>query len=229
MNTPKNFKRFELKYLITTENYERILELMKDKMIADIHGKSTICNIYFDTPDYLLIRRSLDKPVYKEKLRLRSYGLPNDDTTVFLELKKKYYKIVYKRRECLKYKDALEFIKNHEPFSQVTREIAYFMDLYQGIKPAIFISYDREAFYSIDDKNLRITFDTNIMGRNENVSFDEGIYGHTILKEGMILMEIKAIKALPLWLCDFLTEEHIFRKSFSKYGDLYKYLKSIKN
>jgi SPX domain protein involved in polyphosphate accumulation len=228
MKSQQYFERYELKYLITPDQYHRLLEVMKDKMKADEYGKSTVLNIYYDTPNYLLVRRSIEKPVYKEKLRLRTYSLPDDDASVFLELKKKYQNKVYKRRECMKYKTARDFLKSPEPFSQVTKEIAYFMDFYKDLYPAIFLSYDREAFLGISDSGFRITFDTNVLGRNENVSFESSVYGYAILPDDTILMEIKTATSIPLWLTSFLTKEKIFNISFSKYGNVYKILESNK-
>ena len=49
------FKRYEIKYLVTDEQKKMIMREMQKYMYADKYGKSTICNIYFDTPDFLLI------------------------------------------------------------------------------------------------------------------------------------------------------------------------------
>ena len=120
------FKRHELKYLVSAEQREFIESEFARYMIPDEHGESTICNIYYDTPDFRLIRRSLEKPVYKEKLRLRSYGTASKDEKVFLELKKKYKGIVYKRRISLNCDEAQDALKNGERLpenSQIAKEI----------------------------------------------------------------------------------------------------------
>lgn len=216
------FKRYELKYLLDDAQYSALMRAMEEKMRGDEYGMSDICNIYFDTPDYRLIRRSLEKPAYKEKLRLRSYGTPSEDSRVFLELKKKYESIVYKRREAMSYREALGFIESPMPYSQITREIAYFMDFYPEIAPAVFISYKREAYYGISDPELRITFDRDILWRNTETELSRGIYGNAILPDGRRLMEIKTGGAMPLWLASVLSEEKIRQTSFSKYGRAYE-------
>lgn len=115
------FKRHELKYLITAEQREYIEKAICEYMMPDEYGESTICNIYYDTDNYRLIRRSIEKPMYKEKLRLRSYGKSADDKTVFLELKKKYDGVVYKRRISLPCKDAVDFMEGKADLKEDTQ------------------------------------------------------------------------------------------------------------
>ena len=217
------FKRYEIKYLITKEQKETIEQLMSGYMEADKYGRSTICNIYFDTPNYLLIRRSTDKPMYKEKLRVRSYGTADKESTIFVELKKKYDSVVYKRRIDMKEKTAMKFLceRRKKPESQIGREIDYCFERYEGLQPKVFISYEREAFYSKTDKNFRITFDEKILWRDYDLSLCSGAYGSELLKKDEALMEIKTAGAIPLWLTRFLSENKIYKTSFSKYGTAY--------
>ena len=169
MNNQMTFKRYEIKYLITTEQKALLLNEMKPFMDADIHGKSTILSLYLDTPDFLLVRRSLDKPIYKEKLRLRSYGTAQPDTDVFIELKKKYDSVVYKRREAMKLFELESYLKTGimPKDTQIMREIDFAMKRYAGIAPAVLLSYEREAFYDKYDYDFRMTFDENILWRTE--------------------------------------------------------------
>lgn len=221
------FQRYELKYLITQEQLQKLKAFMHPFMKGDAYGRSTICNIYFDTPNYLLIRRSLEKPVYKEKLRLRSYGTATKNSTVFVELKKKYQSVVYKRRLPMLYNDAVRYLYERESIenpTQIIREIDYFWDFYRELKPAVFLSYEREAFYARDNADFRITFDQNLLFRTEDLSLASGAYGTPILPGGYTLMEIKAAGALPLWITRFLSENRIFKTSFSKYGTAYEIL-----
>ena len=193
-------------------------------MIPDEHGESTICNIYYDTPDFRLIRRSLEKPVYKEKLRLRSYGTASKDEKVFLELKKKYKGIVYKRRISLNCDEAQDTLENGERLtenSQIAKEINYFLDFYGDIFPAVYLCYDRTAYFGADDSDLRITFDRNIRWRTEDIDLKVEPYGEQILDRGYSLMEIKAAGSMPLWLAELLAQGGIKQISFSKYGMAY--------
>lgn len=224
------FKRYELKYLISEEQYRKLREAMSEHMHGDEYGRSTICNLYFDTPDYLLIRRSIEKPVYKEKLRVRSYGIATEDSTVFIELKKKYEKVVYKRRISTAEQTAMKFLVDREPVceGQIAKEINYFLDFYKPISPTCFLSYEREAFYGNDDHDFRMTFDRNILWRDYDLSLCKGIYGNPILKENQVLMEIKVAAAIPLWLARFLSENKIYKTSFSKYGNAYRTLHNDK-
>lgn len=224
MGNQNIFKRYELKYLISGEQKQQILRIMEPFMAPDQFGRHSINNIYYDTMDDLLIRRSLEKPVYKEKLRVRSYGTADTDSEVFVELKKKYKGVVYKRRISMTQREAEDYLagKRKAPKqTQITDEIDYFLHFYQGLRPAVYLSYEREAFYGTEDENLRITFDEDILWRDENISLLQGPYGTPILKENQVLMEIKVPAAMPLWLATALSEKGIFKTSFSKYGQAY--------
>lgn len=219
------FERRELKYRITDAQRAALEAAFGARMIPDEHGESTICNIYYDTADYRLIRASLEKPAYKEKLRLRSYGVTEPGGEVFLELKKKYKGIVYKRRITLPEDAAGEFIAGRAPLGehgQIGREIEYFTAFYAPLLPAVHLSYERSAWFSREDRDLRITFDKNIRFRQEDVSLTLPAGGRRILPEGESLMEIKAAAALPLWLVSELDTLGIYQSTFSKYGEAYK-------
>lgn len=218
------FRRHELKYLISAEQREAIEQALSEFMIPDEHGESTICNLYYDTDNFRLIRRSIEKPMYKEKLRLRSYGKSEDDKTVFLELKKKFKGVVYKRRISLPCKDAMDFMEGKSDLkedTQIGKEIKYFIKYYETLKPRVYLCYDRTAYFSAVDRDLRITFDRNILWRTENLDLRSDHYGTDILKDGQSLMEIKSGTAMPLWLVDILNKTKIRRTPFSKYGNAY--------
>ena len=220
------FKRYEYKYKITLEQKERLLRVMEPYMILDQYGRTTIRNLYFDTDNYRLIRRSIEKPVYKEKLRVRSYEKADGDSTVFVELKKKYKHVVYKRRISLTEEKAMAWLcegKSPEPSTQISREIDYFMQYYENLTPKAFLSYEREAYQSRQEgDDFRITFDETVLCRQTDLSLRKDAYGTPLLPEGVCLMEIKCSGGIPLWMTKALSEEHIYRTSFSKYGTAYQ-------
>ena len=222
------FKRYEKKYRISKKQKNRILSLIGDRLYEDEHGKSTVCSLYLDTPSHLLIRNSIDAKDYKEKLRIRSYNVPSLDARVFLEIKKKYKGIVYKRRVSLSLAEAYAYIDSLSmPFdSQITREIDYAMRLYSHPRPSMLIAYEREAYFSNEDKNLRITFDSGVRFREDDLFLEKGNHGTYILEPDEYIMEIKTGGAMPLWLSRMLSENEIFPSSFSKYGK--SYLKVLK-
>ncbi len=216
------FQRYELKFILTLEQYHLIKKAMEPYMCQDQYGETNICNLYCDTSNFRLVRRSNEKPFYKEKLRIRSYGVLKEDMPVFIEIKKKFDSIVYKRRIEGNEKDIYKILTGDTPnTSQIGQEISYFTKLYKGIKPQMFISYHREAFYGIKDKDFRITFDKSILWRNCDLSLRSGIYGEYVLPEDKILMEIKTSSTIPLWLIKFLSKNKIYKTSFSKYGTAY--------
>lgn len=218
------FQRVELKYLLDRAQFEALWEILQPYMRPDEYGRSTICNIYFDTPDRRLVRTSLEKPVYKEKLRLRTYGVPKPDSTAFVELKKKYKGVVYKRRITLPYAEAFEWLccgwtpKND---SQIQREITWFLQFYGSLEPAAALCYDRVALYSREDSGLRITFDEAIRWREYDMDLQLGDGGERLLGADQCLMEIKTAGGMPTWLTDALCDLQIYPTSYSKYGSAY--------
>ena len=218
------FKRYELKYMLTLEQKEKILKAMEEHMALDKYGRTVIRNIYFDTDNYRLIRRSIEKPTYKEKLRIRSYAQAEPNSPVFVELKKKYKHVVYKRRISMPEVKAMEWICNkqhHREETQISEEIEYFVDYYGDLHPTVFLSYEREAYYSMDGSDFRVTFDDHILCRQADMSLEYEVWGTPILEEGKVLMEIKCSGGIPLWMTRVLSEEHIYKTSFSKYGTAY--------
>lgn len=277
------FKRYELKYMITREQKDRILRAMEPYMVQDKFGRSTIRNIYFDTDDFILARHSIAKPDFKEKLRIRSYAAASPDSTVFVELKRKFDQVVYKRRVALPENFAMKWTRGfagrlssngtapagtagsitasatgsngarilHKELAalppQMTSEINYFLNYYGTLRPAVFLSYDRLAYRMRDipaagsqsdihrngtgtgssmpavqtAPDLRVTFDENILFRDYDMSLGSDIYGTPLLEDGKVLMEIKCSGGIPLWMTQVLSEEHIYKTSFSKYGTAY--------
>ena len=219
------FRRYELKYLLTMAQKETVLKAMQPYMTLDKYGRTTIRNLYYDTDSYLLIRRSIETPAYKEKLRIRSYSQTDDNSTVFVELKKKYKHVVYKRRISLPYTDATAWLsreKHPAKHTQIANEIDYFLDYYGSLHPTVFLSYERKAYYCNDGSDFRVTFDDNILCRQEDLSLESEVYGTPILPEGKVLMEIKCSGGIPLWMTGVLSREGVYKTSFSKYGTAYR-------
>ncbi|MFC3768966.1 polyphosphate polymerase domain-containing protein [Paenibacillus sp. GCM10012303] len=226
------FNRYENKYLLDEAAFHRFSNRLLEYMELDDYNKEhsfySISNLYFDTKDDALIRKSLSKPKYKEKLRLRSYGVPKADAKVYLELKKKVFGLVNKRRSALRLQEAYDFVRTGiapapMPYmnTQVIQEIHYFLQRYE-LEPKVYLAYERKALFSIDNRDLRITFDTNIRSRRYDLMLEAGDYGEPLLEPGRWLMEVKAEKTIPMWLARMLSEHQMFRTSFSKYGNEYK-------
>lgn len=233
------FNRYENKYLLSEQAfqqfYDRLLEYMELDEYNKQHEFYSISNIYFDTKDDALIRKSLSKPKYKEKLRLRSYGVPKQDARVYLELKKKVFGLVNKRRTSLRLNEAYRFVRTGiEPplldymNKQVLHEIHYFLQRYD-LEPKVYLAYDRKALFSKESRDLRITFDTNIRSRRCGLRLEDGDHGEPLIDSNLWLMEVKAERTIPMWLSRMLSEHQMFRTSFSKYGNEYKkYISSRK-
>lgn len=218
------FERTEIKYLLSAGQYRRLREALDEFTGPDRYPFGSIASLYFDTPDHRLIRASLNKPVYKEKLRLRSYGVPGPDSLVFAELKKKYQGIVYKRRVGMSLADGMSYLggERQSPAPcQISREIDWMLRHYGNLAPSMHISCDRTSLVGIEDPGLRITFDKNILWRDSGLFLDCGAWGAALLKPGWRLMEVKLAGAMPLWLSRLLDRFGIYPVSFSKYGSAY--------
>lgn len=228
----RTFKRKEIKFLLTDEQYKTLIPVLEQYMRPDeycIDGKEYgIYNIYYDTDDNYLIRQSLAKPYYKEKLRLRSYYSPaKPSDKVFLEIKKKVGGIVVKRRVTMTLEQATKYIETGEkPISnkyiqnQVFAELDAFLNKYK-VTPKQYISYKRQAYFGKDDNNFRVTFDRNITTRRNDLRLSSNSYGWQIINTTQHLMEVKISQGIPLWLANAMAELGIFRTSFSKYGTGY--------
>ena len=210
------FKRYEKKYMICPQQYERFRQQLDEHIRPDHFFTSTVCSIYYDTDNYSLIRNSIDKPIYKEKLRLRSYNVPKPDDDVFVELKGKFKGLVYKRRVMMRHEEAVAYLAGErsapqDGFLKTT-----------PVQPKVFIGCDRQAYVAKDDESLRITFDENIRWRDYELELSAGSHGENILPQGYVLMELKIPEACPMWLARMLSEHQLFPAGFSKYGTCYK-------
>ena len=219
------FKRVEKKYLLTPEQYRLLRPTVMPYVKPDEFGKSTILSLYLDTPDYRMIRSSIEAYNFKEKLRIRSYGVATPNSKVFLEAKRKYNGVVYKRRIGMKCSEADNYIENGTvpADTRIMKELDYTMEHYGRPAPAALIICERQAFFFDDNPNLRITFDENIRARvDERLTLTDGTDGTLLLPEGYVLMEFKTDGTMPLWLARALNELEIYPTSFSKYGTAYR-------
>ena len=219
------FQRHELKFLLTLAQKAKILQAMEPTMALDQYGRTVIRNVYFDTENYRVARKSIERPVYKEKLRMRSYQQAFPGSPVFVELKKKYESVVYKRRLMIPEQAAVDWVTGRAPCgeqSQIAKEIDYFLSYYRTLRPAAFLSYEREAFYNKAGGDFRITFDDAILFRQEALSLEAEVGGIPLLPKDQVLMEVKCSGGMPLWLTRVLSEEKIYKTSFSKYGSAYQ-------
>ncbi len=217
------FRRIEQKYIVSKEEYEKIINLSSNRLEKDPYFESINASIYFDTKNSDLIISSLDKPIYKEKVRVRSYGIPSLEDKVFLEIKKKYEGIVYKRRIAIKLKDLYSYLDGKEELNgnkQKAKEIDYYFKYYNLI-PSLYLAYDRKSYIGFENSHFRVTFDTNVRSRNYDLNLEKGDYGDINLEDKYI-MEVKSIKSIPLWFSSILSELKIYPSSYSKYGEIYK-------
>lgn len=227
------FKRYEKKFLMDEAMMERLMPVLLEHMELDKFCKNGqsyhICNLYYDTAQNDVIRDSLQHPYYKEKLRMRSYGIPKDGSTkVFLELKKKVAGEVTKRRAKLRYDQAQRFLADRTMPEgldyldrQILREVEYYLS-HKDVRPTVFVSYDRVALFDRSDKSFRLTFDYNLRTLRGEVSFEKGVEAQPLMEEGFRLMEVKVSNAYPKWFADLLSDSGIHRHSFSKFGVEYK-------
>ena len=227
------FNRIEQKYVLTKEEYQELFKRIESHLEKDKYFQSKICNLYFDNDNNDLIINSIDKPIFKEKIRLRSYSVPDLNDIVFLELKGKYKDIVFKRRLEIVLDDFYKYLKtgiiNSKYNNQVMKEIDYVIKKFK-LKPKLFIGYDRLSYYDKDNINFRVTFDYDLRSREDELRLELGDNGN-LYNKSIYIMEVKSLNAMPLWFTKILSDMKIYPRSFSKYGEIYKekYLKENKN
>ena len=217
-------KRYEWKYILSAEQTDFLCERLKGHMEPDMYGLTTIASLYYDTPDRRLVRASIEKPEFKEKIRLRAYGPATETSPVFLELKRKALGLVYKRRVKATVSEVERFFArelNLDEDGQIDREITYFRDFYQELVPACMILYDRTAYYE-PGGDLRLTIDRNPRYRTDGLSFNQSPIGIPLLAPGETILEVKVQDTIPLWLVRILSEGGIKHGSISKYGEAYR-------
>ena len=212
------FRRIEQKYLINKDQRDRLLNRIANYIEEDEYFKSEISNIYFDNENHELLIESLEKPVFKIKVRLRKYNGCND---VFLEIKDKINGIVGKRRIKLTLDEFYDYINNHKiKNNQIMKELDYYFKLF-NLKPSIFVAYDRLSYKEKNNKNLRITIDANLRSRYNDLKLESGSYGDKYFDNDTYIMEIKVLDSMPLWLVKNLSKLKIYPISFSKVGSIY--------
>ncbi|MHB8128680.1 MAG: VTC domain-containing protein [Mobilitalea sp.] len=227
------FNRYEKKYIISDKVYQLIKPQLEKYMELDAHSRNgdfyTICNIYYDTPDNEIIRKSIEKPAYKEKLRLRSYGVVGPKDKVYLEIKKKYNHCVNKRRTSIILEEAYNYFETKQKpkaknliNEQILNEIDFMIHRYPTLQPALYLSYDRNAMFGIENNNFRITFDTNIRTRRYDLRLDIANYGELLLPPDHWVMEAKLDQTAPLWFAELLSRYKVYPTTFSKYGTEYQ-------
>lgn len=219
----KIFKRVEQKYILTEEQYLLLQDMIKDHFKKDKYYESKIYNIYFDNDNNDSIITSIEKPKYKSKVRLRSYGPAGNKDYVYLEIKQKYNGVVYKRRINLTLEEYYRYWKDNifpKKNKQIIKEIDYHIK-YQKLHPFIFVAYDRLSYYAKDDNNFRITFDTNLRSRTKNLLLKDTRENEYFFNEKKYIMEVKCLFSLPLWFTKELSKYKIYPRSFSKVGNIY--------
>ena len=231
METITVMKRYEMKYILSREQLFFLQSSLIGHMEVDQYGKTSIASIYYDTSDYRLIRTSIERPAYKEKIRLRSYGIAKDDDRVYLELKRKVEGVVYKRRVGTSEEDASLFLNNKKNTigeNQIAKELVYFRNFYERLEPKIMIAYDRTSYAEIDG-DIRLTIDENPRYRTYDLNLHTSMDGQLLLPAGSAILEIKVQQEMPLWLVSILSKGKIYKTNLSKVGEAYKRILSTNN
>jgi hypothetical protein len=228
------FQRYEKKFILTIHQFNGLIKSIEKQMVLDPYRlggqRYHLRNVYFDTVDHQLISNSLLKPDFKEKLRIRKYGRQGDGTSlVFLEVKRKVKGIVTKRRASMSLDEIDAFMEQKiiparttYYDQQILNELNYMTRIYD-LKKAVFIEYDRLAFFDKEDPEFRVTFDENILTRYQDYDFESVTSGVSLLMPGQILMEVKVGEAMPLWFAKALSKHKVYLGSFSKYGKAYEF------
>lgn len=213
-------RRVELKYLLDKDKYEEIQKKLRNKIKQDKYHKYTIHNLYLDTSDNHLINSSLEKPLYKEKIRIRCYNTPKNEDYAYIEIKQKYADIVAKEREKIKLEKLFKYLYFGESINFKNKRIENALKTYK-LKPFYIVSYDRLAYVGKNDNSFRLTFDQNLRSRKCNLDLESTNEESLYFNKENYIMEVKTINALPLWFVKILADLKIYPSSFSKIGNIY--------
>lgn len=219
--TQEVFERKEIKYILTPEKKAELMFALSDNLKKDKYFKGTNCSIYFDNDQHYIAVHSLEKPLYKEKLRIRSYNVPKSlDDTIFIEIKKKFDGLGNKRRIATTLRDFYQYLETGELKTdnpQIKSELDYCFKLY-NLKPSLYLAYDRLSYCGKNEPGFRVTFDHNVRSRTTDLKLEHGDKGEKYFENNEIVMEVKAMDAFPLWFVKSLSSLHIYPTSFTKYG-----------
>ncbi|MDO4889673.1 MAG: polyphosphate polymerase domain-containing protein [Candidatus Saccharibacteria bacterium] len=219
------FRRVETKYILTPAEFKALLALIVPYIEKDRYFKATNCSVYYDTDSRYLAIHSMEKPMYKEKVRVRSYNVPKSlDDPVFIEIKKKYAGIGNKRRITTTLGEFYHYEKTGKLETenpQIKAELDHCFKFY-CLRPALYVAYDRLSFCGKNDGHFRLTFDQNVRSREQDLKLEHGDKGENYFRNGEIVMEVKALNAYPIWFTRALSNLKIYPASFSKYGRIYE-------
>lgn len=226
------FKRYELKYLITRAEHDALREAILGRMAYDTYGdpegKYNIVSLYFESDEKDIYYETVNKLRFRQKLRLRVYDHATLESPSFIEIKQKFTNVVNKRRTVIPLHEAYDvlnrpfddsYIKDlHASNPQILREALHFRNLYK-LKPATVVSYDRQAFSGIRDgeKDLRVTFDYNLMCRDDDLAIENGPEGIHFTDTNLVILEVKVSNSVPFWLARILSEFEFYKQGFSKF------------
>ena len=215
------FERKEVKYILTPKEHQELMTALKDHLKKDKYFKGTNCSIYFDNDEHYIAVHNLEKPLYKEKLRIRSYNVPKSlDDTIFIEIKKKFKGLGNKRRIAVKLKDFYRYLETGElktDNQQIKSELDYCFKFY-NLKPSLYLAYDRLSYCGKNEPDFRVTFDQNIRSRTTDLKLEHGDEGEKYFKNNEVIMEVKALNSFPLWFVKTLSKLQIYPTSFTKFG-----------
>jgi hypothetical protein len=226
----RKFNRFELKYLLTLQQAERVKAALRAYLVPDEHGENggryVVSSLYYDSPGFRCYWEKLDGLRVRRKLRMRWYEtgeVLTEETPVFLEIKQRVDRVTQKRRTLLPYDQALRLCNDRrlpDPMPDdeaIVEEIYAFLWQY-NLRPASIVRYDRQALIGSDyDIGLRVTFDTSLSFQAQPLHLHEGTNGLPMVHPGLVVMEVKVNERLPHWLTDMIADHNLQLARFSKY------------
>jgi len=226
----RKFNRFELKYLLTSEQAAHFENKIQGYLHPDTYGrggKYRLSSLYYDSSKYHFYWEKIEGIKFRRKLRIRHYESSEpltDQTKVFVEIKQRLDRVTQKRRLRLAYQDALELCSGKSipeillPEERSIAEEIHEMVLRYNLEPTSVVSYFRKAYLGTDyDEGLRVTFDTDLHYRTHDLDLRSKAKGESLLALHHVIMEIKVNERVPYWLTEFVGESNLKLIRVSKY------------
>lgn len=226
----RRFNRFELKYVLSlnaAEGFRReLLAFLQPDAHGDAGGSYAVASLYYDSPDYRCYWEKLEGLRFRRKLRIRHYETPaalTPDTPVFVEIKQRINRVTQKRRVLLPYGDARRLcdareLAEYPPRDQRVVDEIYAMLWEYDLRPTSVVSYARRAYIGTEyDVGLRVTFDTNLRCRAQDLQLHDQQVGRLMTSPDQVVMEVKVNERIPYWLTELIARHNFRLTRISKY------------
>lgn len=229
--------RYERKYLVPNDRLESLRKRIQPFVSRDPYAppmgdgtfQYTVRSVYFDTPGFNSLYEKWEGVEIRKKLRIRGYDQKDDNSRVFLEVKRKKGDRIWKTRANVPYSKldeilTLGFVNGVSDEIKGSNEVEarkFLFNMHRfGYRPVNLISYDREPFQGVFEPGLRITFDKNVRAKMwPSLSELYSEAGLRLVWKDHFILEIKYFgEKMPSWIRSVVQEYGLRHEALSKFA-----------